>query len=51
MNVRVQPARDVAIEREQVRCTVDTINAEVAAPDEHKRIQPIGGGLTIYLGV
>jgi hypothetical protein len=42
---------DVGIEREQVRYTVDTTDTEVEALYKHKRIQPIGGGIAIYLGV
>lgn len=42
---------DVTIEREQVRYTVDTTDTEVEAMYNHRRIQPIGGGIAIYLGV
>ncbi|WP_137725807.1 hypothetical protein [Prescottella subtropica] len=42
---------DLTIEREQVSYTVDTTDTEAEALYKHKRIQPIGGGVVIYLGV
>lgn len=42
---------DVTVEREQVRYTVDTTDDEIAKIYGRKRIQPIGGGNAIYLGV